>query len=227
MRKGQNMNLSDIIDELAGIMKGKTIDALIPPLIFVIANMIWGILAAIAISILIALILAIRRLVGKQSLKYALGGVSAIVFASLFAFLTENVNNYFIAGAIRSALLFIVGLSSIVLGKPMAAIASHITRGWPIEWYWRKDVIKAYIEVTFVWAFLFLLRFIVQVMLLIEGDTEMIVLVNFILGWPFNITILTLSYVYGIWRLLNLGGPGVEEYLQGKQAPWRGQRKGF
>lgn len=221
------MKISDIIDELKAILKGKTIDAIIPPLIFLITNMFWGIIAAISLSIVLALILGFIRARNKQSLKYALGGLGGIVFASLFAILTENVNNYFMAGAIRSAILFILGILSLIIGKPMAAIASHISRGWPMEWYWRRDVIRAYIEVTLVWSLLFLLRFIFQVILLLEGDTERIVIANFILGWPFNITILILSYVYGIWRLLNLEGPSVDEFMEGRKPPWHGQRKGF
>ena len=50
---------------------------------------------------------------------------------------------------------------------------------------------------------------------------------NILLAWPFTITILIISYVYGIWRLKNLGGPGVEEFKEDKKPPWKGQNKSF
>jgi hypothetical protein len=39
--------------------------------------------------------------------------------------------------------------------------------------------------------------------------------------------VLAVSYVYGIWRLRKLGGPGVEEFESGKEPPWDGQTRGF
>lgn len=48
-----------------------------------------------------------------------------------------------------------------------------------------------------------------------------------LLGWPVTIVVLVLSYVYGIWRLRKLRGPGVDEFITGKQPPYRGQTRGF
>jgi hypothetical protein len=39
--------------------------------------------------------------------------------------------------------------------------------------------------------------------------------------------VLVASYIYGIWRLRQLGGPGVEEYKEDKKPPWKGQSRGF
>jgi hypothetical protein len=39
--------------------------------------------------------------------------------------------------------------------------------------------------------------------------------------------VLVLSYIYGIWRLRKLKGPGIDEYLENKTAPFRGQTRGF
>ena len=51
--------------------------------------------------------------------------------------------------------------------------------------------------------------------------------INILLGWPFTILILILSYLYGLWHLQNLGGPGVQEYQNDKKPPWEGQKRGF
>lgn len=221
------MKIAEIIDELTGVLKGKTLDAIVPPVIFLLVNIGFGIYAAIAVSIASALALGLRRLVNKQSIRYSLGGAAGVVLASFFAIVTQNVNNYFIAGAVRSGIYFILSLVSIFVGKPLAAIASHISRGWPMDWYYRDDVARAYVEVTFVWSLLFLVRGLIQVFLLIQGDTGKIVWANFLLGWPFNVAVLIMSYIYGMWRLKKLGGPGVDEFISNKEPPWTGQRKGF
>jgi len=38
---------------------------------------------------------------------------------------------------------------------------------------------------------------------------------------------LVISYVYGLWRLHRLGGPGVDEFVGGVEPPWKAQTKGF
>jgi hypothetical protein len=39
--------------------------------------------------------------------------------------------------------------------------------------------------------------------------------------------LLIVSYLYGTWRLRNLGGPSVEEFQAGEEPPWESQRRGF
>ncbi|MFW6256910.1 MAG: DUF1475 family protein [Bacillota bacterium] len=81
--------------------------------------------------------------------------------------------------------------------------------------------------VSFVWiAFLFL-RLIIQIFLYQSGEANQLTWVNTLLGWPVTIIVLVLSYIYGIWRLQNLNGPGVQEYQKGKEPPWDGQKRGF
>lgn len=47
------------------------------------------------------------------------------------------------------------------------------------------------------------------------------------LGFPATLTVLIATVIYRVWRLQNLGGPGVDEFEEGKEAPWIGQKKGF
>jgi hypothetical protein len=51
--------------------------------------------------------------------------------------------------------------------------------------------------------------------------------VRILLGWPFIIALLIVTYLYGLWRLSKLGGPSVEEFKAGKSPPWEGQKRGF
>ncbi len=218
---------NEIIEELKIVISGKTIDAILPPLVFVIFNAISRLHFAVIISIAIALLLGIKRLFRKQSWKYALGGLFGVSFASLLAYLTNSVANYFIPSIISSAFLLIATIVSIIIGKPLAIWASHLTRGWPLKWFFRKDIKPAYREVTFFWVVFLSIRLSIQIILFQIGDAGMLAWLNILLNWPATILVLLFTYIYGLWRLNNLGGPGVEEFNEGKERPWKGQTRGF
>jgi len=183
--------------------------------------------AAVISALGLAVLLASWRIIRRQPWFYALGGLLGVGLAAGLALLTQNAASYFLPAIISSALLAIVALVSLVLGRPIAAWLSHLTRGWPLDWFWRPDIKPAYREVSWMWLVLILMRLAVQVVLYQQGDAATLAWANVLLGWPVTIAVLVLSYVYGIWRLHKLGGPGVHEFREGKAPPWEGQTRGF
>ncbi|SRR6056297_534487 len=222
-----NNKINEILTELKLVISSKTIDSIIPPIVFLISNRLFNLQTAAINAVLIILVIGIIRLIKKQTIKYALGGLGLVIIASTLAYITKSAAGYFIPAIINSSILFVISLTSVIIGKPLAAWASHLTRGWPIEWFWRKDIKPAYREVTWFWTALLLLRLILQLILYNLGGEGQLAWINILLGWPFTITVLILSYVYGIWRLKNLGGPSVDEFKENVQPPWEGQTKGF
>jgi len=129
--------------------------------------------------------------------------------------LTRDAAAYFLPAIISSALLVLI------------ALVSHLTRGCPLDWFWREDVRPAYRSVTWIWTLFFTMRLVIQISLYQRGATGTLAWVNTLLGWPVTIAVLIISYVYGIWCLHQLNGPGVHEYKTGKEPPWEGQARGF
>jgi hypothetical protein len=121
----------------------------------------------------------------------------------------------------------LLSIVTLIIDKPLAAYASHLTRGWKLDWFWRKDVKPAYREVTFMWSLFFMIRTIIQVTLFLSDNVDALVWANTLMGLPVTVAVLVLSYIYGIWRLRKLKGPGIDEYLENKTAPFRGQTRGF
>ena len=60
-----------------------------------------------------------------------------------------------------------------------------------------------------------------------QGAAGSLGLIRTVLGWPYTVLLLILSYLYGLWRLGKLGGPSVEEFQAGASEPWEGQKRGF
>jgi intracellular septation protein A len=222
MNKGK-----EILEELTSVLSGKTLDAILPPLIFVIVNSMFGLTTAIIVALILSSTFGIVRLLRKQSGLYALFGTMGILLAGGFAYLADNATNYFLPGIVTNAFVLILSVITLFLDKPLAAYASHLTRGWKLDWFWRKDVKPAYREVTIMWSIFFLVRTIIQVTLFLSNNVDALVWANTIMGLPVTVTVLVLSYVYGIWRLRNLKGPGIDEYMENKTAPFRGQTRGF
>ncbi len=54
--------------------------------------------------------------------------------------LTQDAINYFLPALVTSAFMILAAGISLLIGKPLAAWASHLTRGWPRDWFWRKDI---------------------------------------------------------------------------------------
>lgn len=217
----------ELIEELQSVISGKTLDALVPPLLFVLLNNRLGLPLASLISGISALSLSLIRIFLKQRWQYAFGGLLGVLVASGFSYITGNASNFFLPGIISNVFLLLLILLSLLFDKPLAAWASHISRGWSLEWFWRPDIKPAYREVTWIWALLLLMRVVVLVVLFISGDVTRLFVWRTVLGWPLTIGVLLISYIYGIWRLHRLGGPGIEEFTSGKTPPYKGQTRGF
>ena len=217
----------EILEELRSIFLNKTFDALLPPIVYALSNSFFNLSTAIILASATAAFVFLKRIIKKENWKYALGGLFVVLFASSFAYLSNNASNYFIPALTSSTLFLLASLITVLIGKPLAAWASHLSRGWPLEWFWRQDVKPAYREVTILWAVYFALRLTIQLRLFFSEAVLNLAWVNILLGWPAIIVILTISYIYGIWRLNDLGGPGVDEFKEGKEPPWDGQKKGF
>ncbi|HKL74857.1 MAG TPA: DUF3159 domain-containing protein [Halanaerobiales bacterium] len=221
-----SIRIKELLEELRTVLSSKTIDAILPPLIFVLTSNFLNLTIASVSAILVSLVIGIIRLLKKQPWKYAFGGLIIVIIASSLAYFTKNTASYFIPSIINSTVLIIIATLSLIINKPLAAWASHLTRGWPLEWFWRDDIKPAYREVTIFWVIFLLMRLTIQIYIYRLGESNL-TWSNILLGWPFTITILLISYIYGIWRLKKLGGPGVEEFKENKKPPWEGQKRGF
>lgn len=219
--------LKEWLEQLQLVFKNKTIDALFPPLIFFVANRLSTLEIAAGLTLVYLACLILYRVFKRHTKKYVLVGTGGVLFSIGLSYLSGEAINYYLPGLISTTLIVLACVVSLILRKPLAALASHITRGWPIEWYWRDDVRPAYRNVTILWAVYFTVRLAIQVPLFLMGEFDIYFIVNNILGWPMNIVLLITTYVLGIKGLRKLSGPSVEEFIHNEEPPYKGQQKGF
>lgn len=219
----------EVADEFRTVVAGRSniVDALLPPLVFLLLNATLGFVVASWGSLGVALILGIVRLLRGQAWGYAVGGLGATALAILSVLISEQAQGYFLPNLINGGITTVICLVSVLVGRPLVALTSHLARGWPLGWYWHPRVRPAYSEVTLAWAAFFGARLAVQWLLFQRTDTAVAGLINIVLGWPATILLLVVSYLYGTWRLQQSGGPGVEEYEENASPPWEGQQRGF
>ncbi len=219
--------LREVLEELLHVFRGKSLDVLIPPLLFFVLQRFIDLPTALIGSLLLSLVMFVRRIVKRDNMVYAIGGFVGVLFASGMTYLSNNASNFFLPDIIGTSTLIVATVLSLWFRRPIAAYVSHITRGWDYQWFQRDDVRPAYMEVSWFWLVFFVLRLAIEITLYVTSTVDELVFANIILGLPVTILVLVASYVYGIWRLRQLGGPGIDEFEQAKQPPYRGQTRGF
>jgi hypothetical protein len=221
--------LGEIADELRSVLTGRSslIDAVIPPLLFLLANALFGFQTAMWTALVVAGGVTALRLVRRQSLLYALGGVAGVALAILVAQVLGRAEGFFLPRILTGGFTILLCLISVLAGRPIVAWTSYLTRRWPLDWYWQPKVRPAYSEVTWLWIAFFSLRLGLQLILFQAEAARLLAIVDVITGWPATILLLIVSYLYGTWRLRRLAGPSVEEFKLGASPPWQGQQRGF
>jgi len=199
----------------------------IPPIVFLITNAFLDFNAAMWSSLGIAALLTGVRLIKHETVNYALGGLGIAALAIVLSKVSNSAQSYFLPDMITGGITTIIAMISVFLKRPLVAWTSHLARGWPLAWYWHPNVRPAYSEVTLVWALFFTARLSLQLFVFQTQRPTALSALNLITGWPATIILLTFSYLYGLWRLQSLKGPSIEEFKNGANPPWEGQRRGF
>lgn len=219
----------ELLEELKTVLGSRVpvVDVIGPPLIFTLLNGRLNLFLALILSISIASMLVIFRLLKGQSLWYAGSGLLVILLSAGLSLLTQTAAGYYLPGVITSGLTFLLAVISMAVKRPLAAWTSHLTRNWPLDWYWHPRIRPAYRDVTLLWSLFFGFQFVLQVWVFRAGTAQTLGWVQLLTGWPALIVILVISYLYGLRRLQNLNGPSLREYQEDVPPPWEGQKRGF
>jgi hypothetical protein len=147
--------------------------------------------------------------------------------AVLLVRVSGRASSYFLPTILGNGVTLSLALISLVVRRPLVAWTSYLARRWPRPWYWHPRVRPAYSEVTAAWTVYFALRLALQLWLLRADSAAGLAVMQAVTSWPATLVLLIFSYLYGTWRLKQLQGPSVQEFLQNSPPPWQGQKRGF
>lgn len=228
-KQADSVKMGELFQELRSVLsgRGKALDAIIPPLLYTVVNTFFGLIPASAVALGAAAAFVIIRAARRESWGYAAAGFGLTTFAAGMAWISRTAAAFFLPGIVSSGALLAASLFSIAIRRPVAALSSHLTRGWPLDWYALESIHPAYAEVSWAWVALISGRLAIFLYLLARGEGVVLGWASIALGWPAIVLVLSGSYLYGLKRLRDLGGPSVEEFQAGTPPPWKGQRRGF
>lgn len=156
-----------VVWQAMGGVRG-VLESVVPSLVFILSyTLVPGdtrtkLLAALALSVGIALILTIVRLVQKSPASAAIGGLVAAGVAAGLALVTGNPSDNFVPGLVTNAIYGTAILVSALIGWSVIGLAAGYLMGEGTAW--RKDRRKrrVFFWLAIAWAGLFAARLIVQ-----------------------------------------------------------------
>lgn len=219
----------DIRDEIRGLFVGdRTLgDSFAPPLLFVVANGLWGLSVAATVAIAAGAVVAFWRVRRGQQTIYALAGIFGVAFAAFLAVRSGRAESYFLPGIVSTVFYAGGTLISILVKRPLSGWTGWAYRRWPLDWYWRDDVRPAYSHVSWYWFWYFAIRGGVSAWLFVIEQPELLAVWKSITSWPTILPLFYLTYRIGVAKRDALGGPNVEEHVAGAEPPYVGGQRRF
>ena len=164
-----------------------------------------GLYASLGVALGVAVLLAVARLVQRQSMKYVAQAVFPIAIAALIASRTGRAEDIFLPGILYNGILAVVSLLTIVIGKPLVGFVIGAAIGDPTGWAKDPGLVRMTSKLTAVLAIPYLLRFVIQLPLFLTSQVVWLGVAKVALGWP-----LLVAALFAMGLLLSRGRTPME-----------------
>jgi hypothetical protein len=172
------------------------VEAVLPGLVFLVAyTLTRDLIPALIASVLVGLVFFVLRLLAKQNVTQAVGGLVGIGISAVLALLTGRAEDFYLPGFWTNGVYGAVLLVSALVGWPLIGVGVGYLMGEQLAW--RSDPSKRRVLtlVTFLWAGLFILRLAVQLPLYYAGNIEWLGATKLLMGLPLYAPLLVLSWL--------------------------------
>ncbi|MGE9808069.1 MULTISPECIES: DUF3159 domain-containing protein [unclassified Janibacter] len=180
-----------IRERLSAAMGGwrGSIETALPLLVFV---MIWtptkdSRTALIAAGVLIA-VLAVARLVQRQTLQFVLSSVFATGLAAWFAMRSGQAEDAFLPGIIGSCAWLVLSLFSVLVKWPvvgfMVGVADPMAKEDPFHWRKDRGIVAVSSRLTLVLVVMYAIRVLIMGPAYLAGNVAVLGVAKVVLGWP-------------------------------------------
>jgi hypothetical protein len=156
---------------------------------------------AAAVAVGLALVLAVARLVRRESPRHALSGLVGVAFAGFVATRSGRAENFFLPGLLANALYASACVISILVRRPLVGLVVAQLDGEGPGWREDPGRARTFARATWVWAGLFALRLAVQLPMYLAGAVVALGIARTAMGLPLFALGLWLT-----WRLVRRAG---------------------
>jgi hypothetical protein len=112
-----------VLDQLGG-WRGM-LDASLPTVAFIVANGIGGLRVGIWAAVAAAVLVFLLRLLRRESIQQAIGGLFAVTVAVVIAARTGEARDFFVLGIVRNAAIAVVVLGSLLVRWPLVGVVAE------------------------------------------------------------------------------------------------------
>ena len=172
------------------------VDSSVPGAVFLVVYLVNGnkLSQAVWAAVAAGAVIAVLRLVRRQSLQQVVSGFVGIAFCAWLASRTGKAEDFYLPGILIN-IAYAVGLSvSCVVGHPLLGYGVGAATGDITGWRGVPEQRRAYALATWFFAAVFATRVAVQVPLYLAGWVGPLGVAKLALGWPLFALAAYLSY---------------------------------
>jgi hypothetical protein len=168
------------------------LESVLPGLVFLVAwtmtydpeSRSGNLLLSLGLSVGLAAVFTVVRLVQRQSASAAIGGLIAAAAAAGLSLWTGRGEDSFIPGFLTNTIYGTAFLVSALVGWPLIGLAVGFLMGEGTAWRADRRKRRVFFWLSLAWAALFALRLIVQVPLYFAGDVAALGTLKLVMGLP-------------------------------------------
>jgi hypothetical protein len=162
------------------------VDGSLPSAVFLVVYIVGGqqLQPAIIGAVIAGVLIAVLRLVRKQSLQQVLSGFLGVAFCAWFASRTGNAEDYYLPGLLINVAYGTVLAVSCLVGHPLLGYGVGAATGDLTGWRTVPEQRRAYALATWFFVAVFALRIAVQLPLYLAGSVAALGTARLFMGWP-------------------------------------------
>lgn len=173
------------------------VQASVPSMVFVAADAVAGLHAAVAVAVGSAAVIAALRLLRRESLQPALSGLLGVAVGALIAYQTGDAKDYFLVGIWTSLFLAVACMVSVLARRPLVGVAWNLLNGRGGAWRTDRTSVRAYDVATGALALVSAARFVVQNWLYDADATGWLAVARVAMGYPLT----ALALLVMVWAI--------------------------
>lgn len=172
------------------------VEAILPGLLFLIVytltlDLVPSIIAPVALGV----VFSIARLVQRQPVTQAVGGLFGIALSAVLALLSGRAEDFYVVGFWTNGGYAAALLISVLVGWPIVGLIAGYLMGTGTSWRAHPGQRRAMRWLTLVWVAMFAARLIVQLPLYFSGNVELLGTLRLLMGIPLYAPLLVLSWL--------------------------------